>query len=312
MQAGATSRRNDIEDVLIENALGQGMFVGDKVFPPIASGEQDARFDKLAFAQIKTTSVDDLAASTSESNQVEHEYTTDNFKTVERRLKELVTYRDNALLKGFDAEVNVSAGLQYYMRLKQEKRVADIAFDVTTSFVSYTTAVTIPWSTSSTATPVKDIQTAYQSLLDQINGRSDGARLVGIGNWQARIDLLASADVKNRWLYANGKGDMKDLTNQQIADVLGLDEVHFSRLQIDSAQIWNSDRFGIYMVSDNPMIKSAVRVGNTFYWTGNSPAMWNVESWENVDPDGTMIRVQTDSIEKLITARAGHVLTAVD
>ncbi|HUS38921.1 MAG TPA: hypothetical protein VMX74_05700 [Pirellulales bacterium] len=312
MQAGATSRRNDIEDVLIENALGQGMFVGDKVFPPIASGEQDARFDKLAFAQIKTTSVDDLAASTSESNQVEHEYTTDNFKTVERRLKELVTYRDNALLKGFDAEVNVSAGLQYYMRLKQEKRVADIAFDVTTSFVSYTTAVTIPWSTSATATPVKDIQTAYQSLLDQINGRSDGARLVGIGNWQARIDLLASADVKNRWLYANGKGDMKDLTNQQIADVLGLDEVHFSRLQIDSAQIWNSDRFGIYMVSDNPMIKSAVRVGNTFYWTGNSPAMWNVESWENVDPDGTMIRVQTDSIEKLITARAGHVLTAVD
>jgi len=312
-QAGATSRRNDIEDVLVENAFGEGIFIGDKVMPPIASSEQDGRFDKLAFSEVKTVSVDDLAASTSESNQVEHEYTTDNFKTVERRLKEFVADRDNELLKGFDAEVNAAKAVQYYMMLKHEKRVADIVFDTSDEFASYNTAVSTAWSTSASAEPVKDVQTAVQSLIDQVNGKTMGAKLVGIGNWQARIDLLATTDIKDRWTQANGKSSMADLTNEQLASALGLDEVHFSRLTLDGSQVWNTKTdFGIYMVSANPQIKSAVRVGNTFYWTGNSPSMWNVTSWENTDPDGMYVRVQTDSIEKLITARAGHVLTNVD
>lgn len=311
-QAGAATRRNDIEDILHENALGAKQFIGKFVFPSISVDEQNGQFDKLAFSEIQTVPVDDLASDSSASNEIQHEYTTDEYKTKERRLKTFTADRSNKLLKGFDALVDDAMILQYQMMLRQEKRVADIAFDTASTFLSFTTAVTVPWSTSATAVPVKDVQEAQQALIDQINGMSDGARIIGIGNRQARIDLLASADIKNRWIQGNQKTSLADLTDQQIADVLGLDEVHFSRLAQSGSQLWNTDKFGIYMVSDAPQIKSAVRVGNTMVWSDNSASMWNVETWREEDPKGEWTRVQTDSIEKLLTARAGHVLTNVD
>jgi hypothetical protein len=185
-------------------------------------------------------------------------------------------------------------------------------FDVTTNFASYTTAVGTPWSTPATATPVQDVQTAQQALIDQMNGIVEGVKMVGIGNRQARIDLLACDDIKERWISTSGKSDASDLTNEQLANILGLDEVHFSRLAQAGSQIWNADRFGIYLVSDSNSIKTAPRVGNIFVWQENSPSMWNVDTWREKDPEGQWTRVQTDSVEKLITARAGHVLTNVD
>jgi hypothetical protein len=215
-------------------------------------------------------------------------------------------------MKSFDITLDDAKLCQYYMMVNAEKRAADIIFDVSNEFSSYTTAVTTAWSTSATATPVKDIQTAMKALVDQMNGNVDGAKLVGIGNLQAKLDLLACTDIKDRWIQANTKNTLEDLTNVQLAQVLGLDEVHFSRIAQGGSQIWNTDQFGIYLVSDSNSLKAVPRVGNNFVWRDNSPSMWNVDTWREDDPKGQWTRVQTDSVEKLITARAGHVLTNVD
>jgi hypothetical protein len=311
-QSGNVSRRNDIGDILHENMLGMGQFIGGKAMPALFVDEQDGRFDKLAFSEVKTAAVSDTTADSAASNEVVHEYTTDSYSTVERRLKEFTADRSNKKMDSFDIVLDDAKLCQYYMMLNWEKRIADILFDTASTFSSYTTAVTTAWSTSATATPVDDVQGAVQALIDQMNGMVDGVKIVGLGNWQARRDLLATTDIKDRWIQANDKSDLKDLTNVQLAEVLGLDEVHFSRIAQSGTQLWNTDKFGIYLVSDSQQLKAAPRVGNTFVWRNNSPSMWNVKTWREEDPDGTWTRVQTDSVEKLITARAGHVLTNVD
>ncbi len=311
-QAGSAQRRNDIGDILHENMLGAGQFIAKEVFPPLMVDEQDGRFDKLAFGEIDTVEIDDLGGDHAESNEITHEYTTDNYQSTERKLKTFTSKRSNGKMPSFDMVLDDAKIVMYQLMRKWEKRVADIVFDVSDEFSSYTTAVGTAWSTSATATPVKDVQTAIQSLVDQMNGLVDGVRLVGIGNGQARIDLRACTDIKDRWVNTSGKDSGNDLSDAQLANILGLDAVYFSRLQTDGSQIWNTDRFGIYLVSDSQSIKSAPRVGNTLVWKTNSPSMWNVDTWEWTDPDGIYTRVQTDSVEKLLTARAGHVLTNVD
>jgi hypothetical protein len=311
-QSGNVSRRNDIGDILHENMLGMGQFIGGKVMPALYVDEQDGRYDKLSFTEVKTAAVSDTTADSAASNEVVHEYTTDSYSTVERRLKEFTPDRANKKMKSFDITLDDAKLCQYYMMLNWEKRLANILFDVSTTFASYKTAVTTAWSTAATATPVKDVQSAKLNLIDQMNGMVDGVKMVGIGNWQARLDLLATTDIKDRWIQGNTKSDLEDLTNVQLAQVLGLDEVHFSRIAQGGSQIWDKDQFGIYLVSDSQQLKAAPRVGNTFVWRDNSPSMWNVDTWRSDDPKGQWTRVQTDSVEKLITARAGHVLTNVD
>jgi hypothetical protein len=311
-QSGNVTRRNDIGDILHENALGMGQFIGSKVLAPIFKDEQDGRFDKLAFGEVQTAAVNDTASDSSASNEVAHEYTTDSYTTVERRLKEFTSDRSNKKMTSFDITLDDAKLCQYYLMLNAEKRIADIIFDVSNEFASYNTAATTKWSTSATAVPVQDVQKAQKALIDQMNGMVDGAKLVGIGNWQARLDLLATADIKDRWIQGNTKTSLEDLTNVQIAQVLGLDEVHFSRIAQAGTQIWSTDQFGIYLVSDSNSLKAVPRVGNTFVWKDNSPSMWNVDTWREDDPKGQYTRVQTDSVEKLITARAGHIITGVD
>jgi hypothetical protein len=311
-QEGNVSRRNDISDILHENALGAKQFIGMKVMPAIFTDERDGRFDKLAFSEVQTAAVNDTAANSSASNEVVHEYTTDTYSTVERRLKEFTADRSNKEMKSFDITLDDAKMVQYYMMLNAEKRIADIMFDVSSAFSSYTTAVSTAWSTAATATPVKDVETAKQALVDQMNGMVDGAKLVGIGNHQARLDLAACTDIKDRWVNTGAKNSMANPSDEQIANALGLDEVYFSRIAQAGSQIWNTDRFGIYLVSDSNSMKAVARCANMFVWKTNSPSMWNVDTWRNEDPKGQWTRVQTDSDEKLITARAGHILTNVD
>ena len=139
-QPGSSSRRDDIGDILHENALGMGQFIGSKVMPAIPVDKQDGRFDKLAFGEVQTAPVNDNAGDSSASNEVVHEYTVDSYTTVQRRLKEFTADRSNKKMKSFDITLDDASLVQYYLMLNGEKRLADILFDVTTTFASYTTA----------------------------------------------------------------------------------------------------------------------------------------------------------------------------
>ena len=305
--------RQDIAEILKENQLGEGQFIHEEVFPIVPVGAQTGRFHKIAFSEVQTGAVDDLGNGSAEANQVQHETTSDTYGTVLRKLKEFISDEDKARFDNvFDAEVAAADLCRYYIRSNREKRVADIVFDVATEMVDYNSAVTTAWSTAATATPVKDVETAKNALIDQVNGMVSGrARIIGVGHNSVRALLKATTDFKGRWTGGNTKSTMADLTDEQIAATLGLDAVYFSGLKQGGSNIWTNTQFGIYIVSDDPSLESVVRIGNTLLWRGGSEEDLMVKTWETEDPEGTWAFVKTHTDEKLYTARAGHVLTGV-
>lgn len=311
MQRGSATLRQDIADVIVENNLGEGEFVGEQIMPVMPVGARSGEFMKIDFSEIKTAVVDDLKSSSGNYNEVAHEVTSDTFTCRKRGLEEAVSDDDEAVLGDyFDVEVAAADHCRYYLRLNREARVAAIAFD-TTVMASYTSALTTPWSTAATATPVDDIQAAIDNIvITQLNGRKGNARIIGVGNAQARRDLINTADVKDRH-YSGGNENRAVIRNEQLAEVLGLDGIYFSGLLRGGAAIWNADRFGVYLVGNGPM-RSQATFGRVFLWRDSTPTDMMVQTYRDEKRESDMVRVKHHSTEKLLTARAGYLYTNVD
>lgn len=301
--------REDISDILMSNQLGEGQFNGEAIFPVIPVNAQDGRFHKLKFEEVKTAVVDDTGDGRSAANEVTHELDVDTWLTTLRKLKELVTERDAIRLGDlFDAEVSAADLLRYYIRLNREIRIATKVEAITN-----TAAAAVAWGTPGTATPVKDVHDAKEQVTRNLNGMiaSGRARMIGVGNSKARTDLVSTDDIKNRWTQGNTKSDLSDLSDEQVATSLGLSSVHFSTLSQAGSDVWDNTKFTVALVSDDPMFKNVPRVGNILLWQDHIPEDLRVRTWDEDDPQGEWVLVETDTDEKLIEERAGFVITGV-
>jgi len=301
--------RQDIADVLIENAMGGGQFIGLEIFPVLPSEKKNGKLQRLAYSQIKTK-VDVNRAPGSNYNRVKHATTSASFDCLEYGIEEPVDDGEAAVLGNyFDAEVAAAGIADYYVRLRQEKRIADIAFDSTTTFASYTAAVS-KWSTAATATPVKNIQDAQDAILDNLNGQVFGpARWVLAMNKTTRTHLVNTTDIKNRAMYAmKGMDEVKD---EALATVLGVDKVVYSKLKYNGSAVWATDKVGLYLVSDGTRIKDAPHVGRSVLRTEDSPENAMVETYRDETIRSNVVRVRQHVDELLLTARAGYVLTNI-
>jgi len=312
MQQGNATFRQDIADVLQENALGEGQFVGEEIMPILPVGAKSGQFAKLAFAGVKTKAVDDKRASTGNYNEVTHEVSTDTYTCLKRGLVEPVDDDDAKVLgKYFDAEVSAADHCRYYLRLNREARIAAIAFS-TTVMAGYTSAVTTPWATIATCTPVADVILAKEKLILNLNGMvGAGSRIIGVGNLTARRFLVSSTDIKGR-VYAGGNVQSADITDEQLARVLGLDAVYFSGLKRGGSDIWNADRFGVYLTSTSGQLRSVPHFGRVMLWRDSTPTDMMVETYREEARESDMVRVKHNSVEKLLTARAGYLFTNID
>jgi len=303
--------RQDIADVLIEHALGAGEFIGLRAMPIFASEVKNGKFAKLAFSQVKTKVTADRAPG-SNYNQVQHEVTSDTFDAQEYGLEEPVDDGEALVLgRYFDAEIAAAAFAQYYVMLKQEQRINSLLFDTATTFASYTSAVTTPWSTAATATPVADVEYAKEQIRRQIGGKMmNGTRFVGLLNSTTMRNLRNTSDIKDRVKYTQG-GLRNQLSNQEIADALGIDELHDSAVQYNGSDIWSTSKFGLYLVSDNPAIRRAAHVGRSFQWTQDCPDNALVESYRDDSRRSEIVRVRQHVDEKILSARCGYVYTNI-
>jgi len=310
MQKGSAVFRQDIGDVLQENNLGAGQFVGNVIMPIMPVGVRAGEFAKIAFATAKTKAVDDKKASGGNYNEVKHEVTSDTFTCLKRGLIEAVS-DDDALVLGkyFDAEVSAADFCRYYLMLNREARVAAIAFSPAV-MASYTAGVTVKWSTLATATPVADCDLAIETITKNLNGMVSGpTKIVGVGNISARRYLKNTTDIKGR-VFAGGNVGTT-ISDPQLAEILGLDEIHFSAAARGGSDIWNAGRFGIYVVSESTNLRSVAQFGRTMLWRDSTPTDMMVESYRDEAREADMVRVKHNSTEKLLTARAGYLLTNI-
>lgn len=312
MQKGNAVFRQDLADALMENNLGANNFAGNQIMPIKLVDAQAGNFGKLSFSEVKTQAVDDLKARGSEYNEITHEVTEDTYTTIKRGLVEPVDIDDNTQLsRYFDLEMDAANLCKYYLMLNREARIANIAFDTDNEMSSYTSAVSTAWSTAATCTPVLDVETAKEKIQLNLNGMSDSSnRIIGVGNRALLKYLRNSADIKDR-VYAGGNIQGGEISVNQLAEILGLDGLYFSNLKRAGSDIWDDAKFGVYLVSEGDSIKSTPQFGRTMLWRESTPSDMMVESWYDDARESEMIRVKHNSTEKLLTARAGWVLTSV-
>lgn len=312
MQTGGTAQfRQDIGDALMENALGAGQFIGEKIFPIFNVNVKDGKFGKIAFDETQTGAVDDKRGSSGNYNEINHQATTDTFNTEKRGLIEPVD-DDDALVLGryFDAELAAANFAKYYLMLNREAREAAIAFS-TAVMSGFTTGAAFLWSSVATAQPVADVEKAKNKIIDSLNGMvGDSSKIIGIGNNSSRQLLRATDDVKDR-VYAGGNVQAGQISEAQLAEILGLDEVHFSALKRGGTEIWDKTRFGVYVVSESEQIRSVPHFGRLFLWRDSTPTDMMVETYRDENRESNIVRVKHSTVEKLLTARAGHLITAI-
>jgi len=195
--------------------------------------------------------------------------------------------------------------------LEMEERIQAIAQDTATTFASYNTAVGTAWETAASCTPVADVQNAIVAIKAQINGGLNGARIIGACHDNVVTDLLASADIKDRIASTLlGVGGRQEIL-AAVARTMGLDRIVSSNIQRNGSDVWDDTMFGIYIVSDGMDLRSVPQVGRVFRWDADAPENALVETYREEAIRSNIVRVRQYVDEKLLTARAGHILTGV-
>jgi len=310
MQTGNATFRQDIAQVIQENMLGAGQFVGLEVMPLLPVDARNGSFSKIAFSTVKTKAVDDKRGTSGYYNEVVHEVEEDTYNCKKRGLVEPVD-DDDALVLGayFDAEVSAADHCRYYLQLNREKRISTIAFATSTSYKDDAIA---KWDDATNAQPVKDVDLAKNALIDQVNGMvGGGARIIGIGNNKARTNLRSTDDIKNR-AYGGGNIQTTTISDAQLAEILGLDGVYFSGLKQAGSDIWASTIFGLFIVYDGQNLRSVPHYGRTMLWRDSTPTDMMVETYRDEGRESDMVRVKHNSVEKRLVDRAHRLITTIE
>lgn len=313
MNVGSSATiRGDLADVLKENMYGEGDYIGLFGMPILEVGRKSGTYAKIDFSE-QATSANVARAPGANYNRTQREATSDTYTCVEYGQEEPVDDGEAAdLANYFDAELDAAESGKGTLLLEQENRIAAILFDVATTFLSYTTAVTTSWATAATCTPVADVYNAKIEIKKQVNGGLNGAKFVALCNDTVIVSLLNSADVKNRIASTTLAQMGWQAQLDALAKIMGLDEIHSSSIQRAGSAVWSTDQFGIYLVGSGRSLKSMPQVARSMLWTADTAENALVESYREEAIRSNIIRVRQNVDEELLTARAGHVLTNVD
>ena len=99
--------------------------------------------------------------------------------------------------------------------------------------------------------------------------------------------------------------------DEALAAILGLDGLYFSGLKRGGSDIWSAARFGVYLVSAATNLRSSPQFGRVMLWRDSTPTDMMSETYRDEGRESNMVRVKHHSTEKLLTARAGYLLTNI-
>lgn len=299
-------------------AMDREGFIGLQVLPPIEVAVQNGVFPKMR--------IEDLLqehnlrrASGAGYQRTTGRFDDDTFATLEYGVEEVVDERENALYaEYFDSEMNASLRAMDRILRAAEKRVADAVFNASTwSGSALTTSVGTEWSTIS-SDPILDIANARNKVYD------------GTGLWPNTLII-------NRKVYHNLRRNTKvidsitsagagasarqaDITPDLLAMVFDVQRVLVAGSSRNSAnegqsasigQIWSSEYAMLCVTASGSDIRQPC-IGRTIHWGADGSSIGGtVETYDEIQVRGRVIRVRHEVQEKIIYPEAGHLLSNI-
>lgn len=296
-------------------------FIGYKVLPVMEVQRSAGTFGRIPLAQLlKNANV--ARHSRSGYPRGDWEFEQETFATKEYGFEEPVDNRDSALYADFfDAEM-VSAEIARDTVLREaEKRVAAMIFNTSTwTGATLTTAIAAgkEWSNAANATPLDDVEAAIIKVYT-LTGMWPNSLILArttfrnLRNCDQVIDRIASSG-------AGSPTKASDITTQMLAQVFDLDNILVAGSSRNSAnegqaavpvQIWNDDLAMVARLATTNNIKEPC-VGRAFHWGQDGSTIGGtMETYDDPQLRGEVVRCRHDVDEKVISASFGHLLTNV-
>lgn len=294
-------------------------YVASRVFPIVNVASQSGNFGKIPLSELLDER-DTKRNPGSGYARGNFTFTPATYSCEEHGAEEPVDDRESKMYGNyFDHEVVATARAFGAVLRNAEKRVADSVFNTTTwTGASLTTAVSTPWSTVATATPIADINSAVNKVYDG-SGLWPNALIVNrkvfrhLRRCAEVIDKLEGAGAGNR--AAQG-----DITAQMLADVFDLDMVIVAGASRNSAiegqtvtpsQIWSSSYAMVCKVATSMDMREPC-IGRCFHWSEDGSQIGGaVETYREEKIRGDVVRVRHDVDEIVLYSAAGHLLSSI-
>ena len=309
-------QRPDLEPVVAEYASGLSKeFMADKILPVLKRIRKDGTVYIVPLGNI-TLSSGDLKR---------------NPKTGYARI-ETATGKVSYLCEAFGLEEPIDnddaqdyadkvggergtvEGLALYLFRAREKRVATMSLD--TAYVPKVD-ISVKWNTSS-GKAYTDILAGVLTLSDAVGGAIGGGKVCLSCSKKAFNVIINNAEIKTK--QGRGAGTVKNqlkMTAAELAEILDIDEVNVSNAKIAEEKdgvmtdIWDKTKVLLHIRYDGESTKSNPHFGRTVQWTGRSPALLNVDTYDDDQLDSEVFRVRHNLDEIIHTVKAGLILNGI-
>lgn len=282
--------------------------VGLAIMPLFDTPLQSGNFPKMEVAELMKPS-DVKRAPRGAFNRIDFGFTQDSY-TCEQFGLELPV--DGSIAKNyasyFDAEMEAQDILLDQLARAQEVRIKTIVEAESANNVS------VPWSTSATATPRVDVYTGMKAVKDRTGIFPDSL----VMTWDKFQDILSTAEFQDSSKYtSNVLGLGFDAQKSIVASFLGVQNLYISYGVLNSAKegqafsgtgIWTDTSAFLY-IAGNSGLQGGPKYGRTMNWS--SDELVNTESYEEPQTDATIIRVRHHRDEKVIASSAGYRLASL-
>lgn len=298
--------------------MNQRGFIALKVCPvvevPVASGN----FGIIPIEQLLQLP-DDKRAPGSGYSRGKWTFRPDTYATQEHGVEEPID--DNELqmyINYFSAEQIATRRAHNGVLLNMERRVASLLFDTSTwTGSSLTTAVSTPWSTVASATPISDVEAAVQKVY------------LNSGIWPNSLvisrkvfrNLRNCAQIVDRLKYSGLYNvDAKNLTAELLAQVFDLEQVIVANSAYNSAaegqsaslaSTWSDSYAMVGYIHGGEDFK-APTIARTFHWSADGSTIGGtVETYRDETVRASIVRCRLQTHEKVLYPQLGHLLSNI-
>lgn len=315
-----TTLRPDLGGALEEwRADPRHNYIALRVLPMVAVAHAIGTYPSIPREQL--LNMPDVKRHGSRYNRAEWEFEMLAYACKEYGIEYPVDARQASVYRDlFDLEL-VSARMgQNDVKRAAEYRVSQMVFNATTwNGASLTTGITNEWDDLTNATPIVDINAARNIVFD------------ATGLWVNKLAInrkvfhnLRNCDEIIERINSTGAGDRTlptDITPQKLAEVFDLDEVIVGGGAYNSAKegqaadlgsIW-SDEYAMLFVGANEGDPIDVPcLGRTFHYAEDGSVIGGMmESYDEPQARGRVVRCRHDAVEKIIMPECGHLLSNI-
>ena len=322
--AALTTTRPELAGSLMEFELDmerQG-FIALKAAPVMEVAQATGIFGKIPIEELLKEGKT-LRAPGAGYNRMQFTFTSDSFLTQEHGVEEVVDDNQARMYREFfDAELVAARRARSIIMRAFEKRVADLLGSTATwTGSALTTAVSTAWSTTSSATPVTDVEAAKIYVKDNC-GMEPNAMIIG---WKAfnnlrlnttsnqlidRIKYSGHYNPAAKYLSAEVIGEAFDLKHVLVAGAMRNSANEGQSASLTSC--WSNDNVMVCKIAETSDIEEPC-IARTFHWGEDGSTIGaTVESYRDEARRGEVIRCRMQTDEKVLYTECGHLLTNIN